>query len=36
MVQGAVLIVAVFYVVINAIVDVAATYLDPRVRRAVH
>ncbi len=34
MVQGAVLIVAVFYVLINAIVDVASTFIDPRARRA--
>jgi peptide/nickel transport system permease protein len=34
MVQGSVLVVAVFYVLINAVVDVASTYIDPRVRRA--
>jgi len=32
-VQSAVLVIAVFYVLINLIVDVAYTYLDPRLRR---
>lgn len=32
-VQGAVLVIAVFYVLINAMVDVSYAYLDPRVRR---
>ena len=32
-VQGLVLVLAVVYVLINALVDVAYTYLDPRVRR---
>lgn len=32
-VQGAVLVVAVFYVLINAVVDIAYAYLDPRIRR---
>ena len=31
-VQGAVLFVATFYVVINAIVEVAYAWLDPRIR----
>jgi ABC-type dipeptide/oligopeptide/nickel transport system permease component len=31
-VQGAVLVVAAVYVVINLIVDLAYTWLDPRVR----
>ena len=31
MVQGAVLVIATFYVVMNAFVDVAARYLDPRI-----
>jgi peptide/nickel transport system permease protein len=34
MVQGAVLVAATFYVVLNALVDVSAMYLDPRTRRA--
>ncbi|HRE01863.1 MAG TPA: ABC transporter permease subunit, partial [Ilumatobacteraceae bacterium] len=34
MVQGAVLIVAVFYVVINGVVDVVSTTLDPKSRHA--
>lgn len=32
-VQGGVLVIAVFYVVINLIVDVSYLYLDPRIRR---
>ncbi|MGE0878423.1 MAG: ABC transporter permease [Acidimicrobiia bacterium] len=32
-VQGAVLVVAVFYVLINVAVDIAYAYLDPRIRR---
>jgi peptide/nickel transport system permease protein len=32
-VQGAVLVVAVFYVVINAVIDISYAYLDPRIRR---
>lgn len=32
-VQAAVLVIAVFYVVINAIVDISYAYLDPRIRR---
>jgi peptide/nickel transport system permease protein len=32
-VQSAVLVIAVFYVLINLLVDVAYTYLDPRLRR---
>lgn len=34
MVQGAVLVIAAFYVVFNALVDVASAHLDPRTRRA--
>ncbi|MEU3270208.1 ABC transporter permease [Saccharomonospora sp. NPDC006951] len=34
MVQGAVLIIAVIYVVTNALIDVSYGYLDPRIRRA--
>lgn len=33
-VQGGVLVIAVFYVVINLLVDVSYLYLDPRIRRA--
>ena len=32
-VQGGVLVIAVFYVVINLVVDISYLYLDPRVRR---
>lgn len=32
-VQGGVLVIAVFYVVINLLVDVSYVYLDPRIRR---
>jgi peptide/nickel transport system permease protein len=32
-VQSAVLVIAVFYIVINLLVDIAYTYLDPRLRR---
>lgn len=32
-VQGAVLVVAVFYVLLNVLVDVGYAYLDPRIRR---
>jgi peptide/nickel transport system permease protein len=32
-VQGAVLVVAVFYVAINAVIDISYAYLDPRIRR---
>jgi len=33
-VQGGVLVIAVFYVLINLVVDVSYLYLDPRIRRA--
>jgi peptide/nickel transport system permease protein len=33
MVQGIVLVIAVAYVVVNFLVDVAYSYLDPRIRR---
>lgn len=33
-VQGGVLVIAVFYVLINLLVDVSYLYLDPRIRRA--
>ncbi len=33
-VQGGVLVIAVFYVVINLLVDISYLYLDPRIRRA--
>ena len=32
-VQGAVLVIAVFYVIINAIIDISYAYIDPRIRR---
>ncbi len=32
-VQGAVLVIAVFYVAINAVIDISYAYLDPRIRR---
>ncbi len=32
-VQASVLVIAVFYVAVNAIVDVSYAYLDPRIRR---
>jgi peptide/nickel transport system permease protein len=32
-VQGAVLVVAVFYVIVNAAIDISYSYLDPRIRR---
>ena len=32
-VQSAVLVIAVFYVLINLVVDVSYSYLDPRIRR---
>lgn len=35
-VQGGVLVIAVFYVVLNAAVDVSYAALDPRIRRGVH
>jgi peptide/nickel transport system permease protein len=34
MVQGAVLVIAVIYVVVNALIDISYGYLDPRIRRA--
>lgn len=34
MVQGAVLVIAVIYVVVNAVIDISYGYLDPRIRRA--
>lgn len=34
MVQGAVLVIAVFYVICNSIIDGSYAYLDPRIRRA--
>lgn len=34
MVQGAVLVIAVIYVVANGVIDIAYGYLDPRSRRA--
>ncbi|MGY1812085.1 ABC transporter permease [Blastococcus sp. SYSU D00820] len=33
-VQGAVLVIAVIYVVVNALIDLSYGYLDPRIRRA--
>ena len=35
-VQGGVLVIAVFYVVLNALVDISYAALDPRIRRATH
>jgi peptide/nickel transport system permease protein len=32
-VQAGVLVIAVFYVVINSLIDISYSYLDPRVRR---
>ena len=32
-VQASVLVIAVFYVLVNALVDISYTYLDPRIRR---
>lgn len=34
MVQGAVLVIAVIYVAVNALIDLSYGYLDPRIRRA--
>jgi len=34
MVQGAVLVIAVIYVVVNGLIDLSYGYLDPRIRRA--
>jgi len=34
LVQGGVLVIAVLYVLSNALIDVVYTWLDPRVRRA--
>ncbi|MBM4628089.1 ABC transporter permease subunit, partial [Rhodococcus hoagii] len=34
MVQGAVLVIAVIYVVANGVIDISYGYLDPRSRRA--